>query len=285
MSQSSLPRDEGVRLEGELLLADSVTRISTAADRVVVTGSHGGTFAAGLVAAVAAGGAIFNDASIGLDGAGVAGLGLLEGIGVPAAAVSHLSATIGDAEATLAGVISTVNTHAAALGCTIGMSAREAAGVFARAGARPCRYVPAQRETRTHVLTTADGTEVWALDSVSLVTDADADCVLITGSHGALLGGRPQTALKKPAFAAVYNDAGGGPGDRGRTRLPALDARGIPAATVAAATARIGDGLSTFHDGVISAVNDTARGMGGRVGEPTQRFVEAICSFKTRTQQ
>ncbi|MBV8777342.1 MAG: hypothetical protein JO258_09120 [Alphaproteobacteria bacterium] len=67
------------------------------------------------------------------------------------------------------------------------------------------------------------------------------DAIVVTGSHGGLLGGKPETALKYDVAGALYNDAGLGIDEAGVSRLPALDRRGIPAATVAASSARIGD--------------------------------------------
>ena len=32
--------------------------------------------------------------------------------------------------------------------------------------------------------------------------------IVVTGSHGGLLGGKPETALKYDALAALFNDAG-----------------------------------------------------------------------------
>jgi hypothetical protein len=277
-------RGEGVRAAGSLVLADSVTRIDDAAGRVIVTGSHGGLYAAYLVAAIGAGGAIANDAGVGLDDAGVAGLDLLQEAGVPAAAVDHRSAAIGDAAATLEGRLSRVNALAAERGCQPGMDARTAADLLA---ARPAsaKQLPPHREARTLVHTTASGVPVWALDSVALVDDSDARHILVTGSHGALLGGRPATALKRPALAAVFNDAGAGPDGRGRTRLPELDRRGIPAATVDANSARIGDGRSTYESGVISAVNQVAADLGAHAGQTTRRFVETIAGTDAKDEQ
>jgi hypothetical protein len=40
----------------------------------------------------------------------------------------------------------------------------------------------------------------------------------------------------------------------------------MPAAAVAAMSARIGDGLSTYREGIISAVNEPARAKGVAVG-------------------
>jgi hypothetical protein len=259
---------------GHVVLADSVTRIDDATGLVAVTGSHGGAYAAYLVAPTGACAAIFNDAGGGLDGAGVAGLAVLDGLAVPAATVSHESASIGDAASTLEGIVSRVNRAAARCGCRAGQPAREA--IAAMDGAPSVIALPAYREARTHVATTASGVEVWALDSASLVSEHDANRVVVTGSHGALIGGRPETALKQPVLAAVFNDAGGGPDSRGRTRLPALDERGIAAVTVAAATARIGDGRSTLEDGVLSTVNEMASALGARPGQTTKVFVELV---------
>src|SRR5438270_784638 len=79
------------------------------------------------------------------------------------------------------------------------------------------------------------------IDSASLVRPEDAGAVVVCGSHGGLLGGRPETALRVDAFAALYNDADRGCEDAGISRLPALAARGIAAATVSAWSARIGE--------------------------------------------
>src|SRR5438094_755872 len=104
--------------------------------------------------------------------------------------------------------------------------------------------------------------QVWALDSASLVAPEHHDSIVVTGSHGGLLGGRPETALKYDVRAAFYNDAGIGIDEAGISRLPALDGRGIPAATVAAESARIGDARSTYEDGILSHVNARAAALG-----------------------
>jgi hypothetical protein len=111
-----------------------------------------------------------------------------------------------------------------------------------------------------------DKPQVWALDSASLVAPEHHDAIVITGSHGGLLGGRPETALKYDVRAAFYNDAGIGIDDAGVSRLPALDRRGIAALTVAAASARIGDARSSYEDGVLSRVNGSAAALGLKPG-------------------
>jgi hypothetical protein len=91
-----------------------------------------------------------------------------------------------------------------------------------------------------------------------------------------LLGGKPETALKYDVLGALYNDAGIGKEEAGASRLPALDTRGIAAATVSAASARIGDARSTYEDGVISRINGRAAALGLREGISARDFVAGL---------
>ena len=106
------------------------------------------------------------------------------------------------------------------------------------------------------------------IDSASLIAPEDAGQIIVTGSHGALVGGSAPMALRVDGFAAVFSDAGVGADGAGITRLPALDTRGIAGLTVSAASARIGDAASLYADGLISHANATARRLGARPGEP-----------------
>ena len=100
--------------------------------QIVVTGSHGGISAAHLALAHPPGLAVFNDAGMGLDKAGVKGLEILNEAGVAACTVSHETARIGDAESTLAtGRISATNSLAAGSGIRVGRTCEEAISFFA----------------------------------------------------------------------------------------------------------------------------------------------------------
>ena len=186
--------------------AESVTQLHDVAGKVLVAGSHGGLIAAYLGARAGAHALILNDAGLGKDRAGIAGLVYLEQIGMAAAAVDCMSARIGDGADMLArGVISHANVFAALCGVAAGQSCREAAERLRRAGT-PRAAPPPYAEGRWRV---ADGPpEVWALDSIGKVVPADAGRILVIGSHGALHGGRPESALPVDAAAAVFNDAG-----------------------------------------------------------------------------
>ncbi len=250
-----------------LLVADSVTKLGPEArGAVLVAGSHGGVYAAYLAAAAGLRGVILNDAGIGLEEAGVAGLLYLERLGIAAATVGHGTARIGDGADMMArGRITRINAPAVALGCTIGEACAEAAERLGNAPAIDTAPPPYE-EARILLRDLAGEPKIWGLDSNALVRPEDKGAIIVTGSHGGLLGGRPETAIRVDALAAIYNDAGIGIDNAGISRLPALQARGIGGATVAAATARIGEARSTWETGRISALNAIAEGWGGRLG-------------------
>ncbi len=109
------------------VLLDSIALVSTlgehSAGTVIVSGSHGGVSAASFVVDHPHRPLIvfFNDAGIGKDDAGIAGLPMLEAIGVAGCAYSHVSARIGEAADGLAnGVVSHVNGPARAMGIQAG---------------------------------------------------------------------------------------------------------------------------------------------------------------------
>ena len=259
-----------------IAVADSITRIAEAEARgaVVVNASHGGIYAAYLAAKLGATAAIFNDAGIGRDRAGISGLVYLQDLGMPAATVGHDTARIGDGADMLArGVVTHANALAEALGCRAGMSCRNATAAL-QAAAPPHRAPPPALEAA--FLLISDPPQVWALDSASVVAPEHRDAIVLTGSHGGLLGGRPETALKYDVRAAFYNDAGIGIEEAGVSRLPALDDRGIAAATVSAATARIGDARSTYEDGVLSRVNRHGAALGLAPGMPVREAVALL---------
>lgn len=258
-----------------VLSADSITRVGTeAAGAVVVNGSHGGVYAAYVAAKLRVAAAVFNDAGVGRDQAGIAGLDYLAGLGIPAAAVGHETARIGDGFDTMArGIITHANAPAAALGCHRGMVCRDGAVAMQQAGPSLREPPPALEAA---FLLIADAPAVWALDSASLVGAEQVGTIVATGSHGGLLGGRADTALKADALAALFNDAGIGIDEAGVTRLPALDSRGIAAGTVAASSARIGDARSTYEDGILTRVNQRAAALGIAPGMTAREFVDSV---------
>jgi len=265
------------------LILGSITHLTPGSrGQHVLTGSHGGTYtgSAALVGGVAS--LICHDAGIGLEAAGIAGLALLEDAGIPAAAVDFRSARIGDADDMLArGVLSHANAPAAACSVVPGMAAAEAFARFQATTPRAARAKPPKtfRESRSVItLHTAVGADcaIVAADSAALIGPEDAGRIVVTGSHGGLPGGNSANAVKAAVRLAVFNDAGVGIDKAGIGRLPALDARGIAGLTVAALSARIGDARSAYQTGVISHVNETARGCGALPGQTLRGFLRLL---------
>ncbi|HEV2334717.1 MAG TPA: hypothetical protein VGS13_04415, partial [Stellaceae bacterium] len=155
----------------------------------------------------------------------------------------------------------------------LGMACRDAAAALAQA--EPGVHAPPEAIEGAFLLV-SDKPQVWALDSASLVAPEHHDAIVLTGSHGGLLGGRPETALKYDVRAAFYNDAGIGIDEAGVSRLPALDRRGIAAATVSAASARIGDARSTYEDGILSRVNARAAALDLKPDMPAREAVAIL---------
>jgi hypothetical protein len=248
-----------------IVTAESVTQLGDVAGKVLVAGSHGGRVAAAYAAKARVRAVIFNDAGIGKDEAGVAGLAWLETIGLAAAAVSHASACIGDGKDMLArGIVSRVNRPAQNVGVAPGMRCHDAA--VRLLAARPAAGELEGRAEGRYAL--ADG--VVGVDSIGMVEPGDAGLLLVIGSHGALHGGRPESALPVDAAFAAFNDAGGAV-----SRLPVLAGRGIAAVAVDCMSARIGDARSMWETGVVTTVNETAARLGIRPGMSLRASVAA----------
>jgi isochorismate pyruvate lyase len=114
-----------------LLILDSIGYVAQPnfeiEGQVIVSGSHGGTAAAGYILDHPQKPKLvfFNDAGGGKDGAGMAGLELLQNVLVAACTYSHLSARIGQAQDGLDnGVISHCNGAAVRMGLTPGTRVR-----------------------------------------------------------------------------------------------------------------------------------------------------------------
>jgi hypothetical protein len=243
-----------------IVTADSVTELAglPVQGNVLVAGSHAGVVAARYAAQAGVRAVILHDAGLGKDDAGISGLAWLEAIGMAAAAVAHASAPIADGARMLArGTISHANSSAAKLGVAPGMLCHAAA---VRLLAAPLQALPSSiGEEAAGRFELAPG--VVGVDSVGLVEPGDAGKVLVTGSHAALHGGRIDSALAVDAALAFFHEGGSD-----CSRLAALDARGIAAAAVDGASARIGDARSLWEGGIVSNPNRAARAAGIRPG-------------------
>lgn len=278
-------------------VVDSITQLPPdCSGEAVLAASHGGLYSAHCAVAAGVKAAIFCDAGIGRERAGVAGLSYLDQHQIPAAAISHVSARIGDgADCISRGILSVVNEAARTIGIKAGMPASTAVAMmqaaldrrsiitseFAAPAMQPwdrsagCELDPTEHQVRFEIAECLP-VPVVAIDSNSLVTEKDLQSIVLTGSHGGLLGGQSERAIKNRVFAIVYNDADLGADGAGISRLGALDDLRIPAATVSAWSARIGDGRSTYLDGFITHLNRSAIALGGERGISSRTFVERM---------
>jgi hypothetical protein len=111
-----------------LRLVDSITQLDGRdAGCIAMSGSHGGVSSARYALAARPLLSIYNDAGGGKDGAGFAGLAMLQAQGLAGCTVEHTSARIGDAQNTLNdGIINHLNACAAALGIAAGQRCTDA---------------------------------------------------------------------------------------------------------------------------------------------------------------
>ena len=265
----------GTFMPPQVIVLDSITHMQAGhSGQIIVAGSHCGTYSGHYAASHGARAVILNDAGLSADAVRGEALGFLDKIGIPALAVDAFSARIGWGRHMMDhGVVSHANKAAGALGCRPGQSCAEALVHLMKADFHQ-GIVPPYGESA--VLVDDGPIPVWCLDSNSLAGPEHAGAIVITGSHGGLLGGRADTAIRSDVRAAVYHDAGIGCDRAGISRLPALDARGIAGAAVQAASARIGDAHSVLETGVLSTVNVTAAGMGITPGMTVRQMIAKV---------
>jgi hypothetical protein len=260
-----------------LTFPSSASATPDSAGNVIVSGSYGGEYNAYHAAKWGIRGVVLNDCGIGKNSAGIKGLPYLDRIRLAAATADVWTCHMADGEHMLAhGKISHVNESAAALGCRVGQSVAECAGLMTD-GPVVNATPPEISGGKRYVLHDAYGEpKVLALDAAPMLTPEDAGAIAVTGSHAALFRGRPDNVIGPQLLAVFFNDAGVGLDAAGISRLPTLDERHMAAGTVSADSAPIGDARAGYSEGVISHLNRTAIAMGGKVGQPLRDFVDHI---------
>ena len=241
---------------------------------VMVTASYCGVLPARFVAEHRPRGVIGVDCGIGKDGAGIAGLWYYEALRMPAATVDVQTVLLGDgADVYANGVISRVNDPAQTIGVRPGMPAREAARLLLAAAPAPCSA--AAEITNRTIMWSDGGGAIVCTDSIAFGLPEDRHRnVLCTAGHTGRSAAPYLERVRPRGF--ICSDGGGGRERSGTAGLAAADALGLAGATVDAATARMGDGLSTYLDGVISACNALGRERGVRLGQPARDAAHAL---------
>lgn len=257
------------------VLLDSITDTRAEhKDQIAIAGSHGGRYAAVVASRAGLRAVVLNDAGVGRDDAGISGVRELDSVGMVGATVSTESAEIGSGQASLDhGELSFVNAAAHQLGLRKGQKLRDIVELLEKAQ-KPHGLLPEIEEARWEE--EIGQNTILCVDSASLVRPEDAGALIVTGSHGALLGSNPTRSTKAKARLAVFNDAGGGRNGAGFSRLAALQAQGVAGVTVSCQSARIGDATSSLNDGIISSTNELARADGLVTGMPLLRGLKNL---------
>ena len=260
---------------GRVLAMDSAYDVLPAnRDRdVVINASYCGVLPARFIAEQHPRGAIGVDCAVGPAGASVAGLWYLEALNIPAAAADVMTVRLGDGvDLHDRGTISFANRPAMDCGVVPGMSVRAAARAMLENDTRA--PTASDVTNRTVMETAADGRQVVCTDSIAFGLPQDVRNVLVTAGH---TGRSAVPYLRKVRpFGFICSDGGKGREDAGVAGLAIVEAEGLAGATVDARIARMGDGLSSYHDGIISAVNTLARAAGVHLGMPAAQAASLL---------
>ncbi len=131
----------------------------------------------------------------------------------------------------------------------------------------------------------ATPTNVVLLDSISAISNAHAGKVVVSGSHGGssagsfvlgASGSSMHAATQTKPVLVVLNDAGVGKDQAGIAALAMLQTHGIACACYSHNSARIGEAQDALDNGVISAVNAAAIGLGLRLGQTVLAASQAL---------
>jgi hypothetical protein len=255
---------------GRVLVFDSATHVeghvahARCSGDLIVAASYAGVLCARMVMSASPRAAIGLDCGIGKDGAGIAGLWYYEALQVPAAAVDSDTAEMGNGRDLYAnGVLSRVNECAQHLGLAPGLSVQQAVEALLTGSRKPARFDPARRLV---VQQGPHGRSVVCTDSIAFALPEDRERnVLCTAGH---TGSSVVDYFRRfRPWGFICSDGGIGKNRSGVAALDVVDGDGIAGASVDAMTARMGDGQSTYFDGVISAMNRHAQAKGVRVGQ------------------
>ena len=236
---------------------------------VAVNASYCGVLPARFIAEQRPRGSIAVDCGVGPAGASIAGLWYLEALNLPAAVADVATVRLGDgADLYSCGVISYVNRPASDCGVQAGMPVAVAAGLLLD---RDPRSPQAADVTNRTVVQQGDGgRQVVCTDSIAFGLPADRGSnVLVTAGHTGRSATPYLTRVSPLGF--ICSDGGGGRDGSGTAGLAMVEPLGLAGATVDARRARMGDSMSTWLDGIISACNAGARAAGVRVGMTCQQ--------------
>ena len=94
---------------------------------------------------------------------------------------------------------------------------------------------------------------MFLLDSIALISNEQANAIVISGSHGGRSAAEFVLALSQRPSCVFFNDAGGGKDD-----------------------ARIGEAQDGYDNGLVSGINELAKALGIELNMPVDEAVKLM---------
>ena len=266
-------------MRGRILSADSMTYFDERIGKrdVLIGGSYAARMTIAWAMRLGARAIVAHAAGVGKDDAGISGLHLAQDYHVPAMACETMSARLAVGISVYEGEVGHANQVARSLGVEIGQSIAEASNNLLDAEVGREMIVEENLDDRIYELEhlpTGNIRASWGIPVLRSIKGSRPKDVFIQASHCGLTLIDP--VVKLNLRGVIANDAGRGKDDSGIASFPYLAREGIAVAAVGAMSARIGDVMSTWEEGVISCMNDVAEKCGVREGMRTREAAIAM---------
>jgi len=253
--------------DGRVVVTDSTSYLDAriGPKDVVIASSYAGATLVAWTLGVGLKALIVHDVGVGKAQAGISGLPLGDKYGVPIAAVAADTATLSNGNSMAQGRISHANSAASKLGVRPGQTAREAAQLLLKAEAGRKIDANSGSDNKLYEMEKTPNGRILAIWTLFFLGENRyPNDVFALATHSARVAA--EHAFRWNVKGWIANDAGPGKNNSGISGLAICGEKGMPAAAVGAMSARIGDALSTYNDGIISALNEPARSRGIVIG-------------------
>ena len=266
-------------MRGRILSADSITYFDERVGErdVLIGGSYAARMTISWAMRLGARAIVAHAAGVGKDDAGISGLSLAQEYHVPALACETMSASLAAGESVYEGKVGHANQAARSLGVEIGQSIAEASNHLLDAEMGRKVTVEESLDDRIYELEHLPNGNIrasWGIPVLRSIKEPRPDDVFIQASHCGLT--LVPHVMELNLKGVIANDAGRGKDDSGIASFPYLSREGIAVAAVGAMSARIGEVMSTWEDGIISCMNEVAEKRGVREGMRTREAAHAM---------
>ncbi len=266
-------------MRGRILSADSMTYFDERIGNrdVLIGGSYAARMTMAWAMRLGARAIVAHAAGVGKDDAGISGLRLAQEYQVPALACETMSARLAVGVSVYEGEVGHANQVAQSLGVEIGQSIAEASKILLDADVGREVIVEESLDDRIYELEHLPDGNIrasWGIPVLRSIQEPRPQDVFIQASHCGLT--LVPHVMKLNLKGVIANDAGRGKDDSGIASFPYLAREGIAVAAVGAMSARIGDVMSTWQEGVISCMNEVAEKRRVREGMMTREAAIAM---------